>query len=189
MAETFFWTADEIETARKMWARGESLTRIGICLGKTRNAIGGLMNRRRDIFPMRGPARHSPTRQGAARIAAPVRHRPSPVIVAKKALAVKKQVAGPDLSPVDFQTIPDDVAFSPKNSLFAPRNPVPFLLVRDSQCKWPLWGKDEKPGADSLCCGEPALVGSSWCRHHMARCIQPPKIPGVKEGHQPGASA
>lgn len=43
---------------------------------------------------------------------------------------------------------------------------VAFLDVSDRQCRFPLWGADENPGAAGLCCGAAIDFGMVYCGFH-----------------------
>lgn len=47
---------------------------------------------------------------------------------------------------------------------------VPFLAVREGQCRFPLWG-EAVPSADALmCCGAATDGEAPYCKAHRARC-------------------
>lgn len=45
---------------------------------------------------------------------------------------------------------------------------VPFLKLRDDQCRWPKYGD----GLDMYCCGKSVVKGSRYCEEHNGRSAQ-----------------
>ena len=154
--ETFFWSEHDLAQAQAMWAKGLSARQIGAALGRPRNSICGLAHRRRDLFPARVTTFRS---TGTVATRKPARPHAAP----------RKQSAP---NPAGSGGIPADEPFVEiVDALFVSAHQVSFLAVRDSQCKWPLWGADGRPGADSLCCGTDVVAGKSWCRHHLRLAV------------------
>lgn len=54
--------------------------------------------------------------------------------------------------------------------------PVTMLQLRDSHCRFPMWGHDEIVGATGLFCAKPRLGNSSYCEAHHRLCIGLPHV-------------
>lgn len=50
--------------------------------------------------------------------------------------------------------------------------PILFVDRRRSQCAFIA---DDARGAETMCCGRPVVLGSSWCAGHKAICTIPPE--------------
>lgn len=141
------WTAEQDARGREMWAAGKSSTFIALVLGDgiTRKAVLG--RARRGPWP-RSDALREELRLEYARSAAVQG-------ADKRRLERTGKLIGPRL-------VPDH---KPAKRRF-PGAQVPLLLAREGQCRYFV---SERP--DWVVCGEPVVMGSSWCSKHMAKCF------------------
>lgn len=143
------WTADQDMRGRAMWTAGKSSTLIALTLGDgiTRKAVIGRAKRQK--WP-RSDAMRAELKIEYARAAAERG-------VEKRRLARTGKLIGPRL-------VPDQ---KPIERRF-PGAQVPLLLARDGQCRYFM---SEQP--DWIVCGDPVVLGSSWCGKHRAKCFTP----------------
>jgi len=79
----------------------------------------------------------------------------------------------------------DGLAKSPRRPLPKPRSPrktarlfaVPFdpILFVDKRRNQCAFIADDARGVETMCCGRPVVLGSSWCAGHKAICTIPPE--------------
>lgn len=71
------------------------------------------------------------------------------------------------MSPAASPAAPAPVAAPPP---FESRDPVLFTETVANQCRWPLWGHNERPKADAMfVCGAPTPDGRPYCTHHAEK--------------------
>lgn len=161
------WTAEAKAELTRLWELGWETTPIAEHLGVTKNAVCGMV--RRLNLPQRRAGSHGRIMRGNGVVAFANRVRaksfnhprhPCPscgeltqnkvcprcreAAVAKRKLTIKQQAA---------------LAQRPPAAPSAPPAGVP--LTSAGTCQWPL--TDGKPWRF---CGEPAVVGCSWCAEH-----------------------
>ena len=145
------WTKEEIDIAIKLAKKGMKATEIATHLnGRTRNAVIGLLHRRKimiSVFrpksylkrPPRGP-RKKPSL-------------PQPKI--KKEPEKKKQLIDNAI----------DYLFEKKVD-FVKYGKTEITNAHSSQCRW-------IDGEDTIVCGEPIVKNSAWCKDHYKRVYTP----------------
>jgi hypothetical protein len=139
------WSAEEMQTAKDLWATGMSADLIGARLGRSRGSILGLADRNRDLLPPRGmPARFKGGHKGNGK------PRAAALSIPRRAMKIS--------SDLDWRETIDPN--------FVPLNPVRFLDTTRMTCKWPLWGTGDNPGAEGMCCGDAVEPPQRYCRHH-----------------------
>jgi GcrA cell cycle regulator len=162
-----FWTEDRIARAAKIWNDGGSGGEVARQLGCSRNAAIGIAYRNPDLFNTK------PKRIKLARLPRQEpKFRPKSVKpIAPPRVAALRTVATvtSELQEL-FETA--EPTIEKVDPSFAPIRPIPFLLVTDMTCRWPLWQMPENPGGQGLCCGDPADAGSSWCTYHRGKARQ-----------------
>jgi len=159
MAAQSIWTETEFQAAIKMRADGRSAAEIARELGKTRNAVMGIMHRNRDVFPKKetpAPMVGRPRKDGT-----PPRQRHHMTTTSSRPIVETPRVVAPPVLPeepiVEIEAAP------------IAAEPVTFLAVSDRQCKWPLWAFPANPGGDGLCCGARIELGETYCGPHWVR--------------------
>ena len=142
------WTEADKETLRAEWATGLSASKIGAKLGRTKSSVLSRAHR------MGLPERPSPIGAGSKKTVAAPKQVDAPVIV-----RVRAPVAKPKRAPAP-------VAFAEAPSPHVPAMP-PNAALGKSPCQFPLWSHGQRPvfrDGTPWVCGNPAILGQSWCR-------------------------
>lgn len=157
----------QLHEASKMWRDGKSISEIGAHFDHSRSAIGGLMNRRRDLFPDKGGAgKGRPRKDGT-----PARARPP-----KAEKPVKLKLAAPSLTRDESATAFPDSEIPKTLSAPAARVVAPISKrltlteLTERTCKWPIGDPAEK---DFHFCGSEAELTASYCPYHAKLAYQP----------------
>ena len=165
------WTISRVARLKDLWAQGLSgtqirdelsLQRIPDELAPTRCAILGKVHR------LRLPCRESPTKCRAPRRPRPTRNGGS-VISALKAMERALPV----------------IPFRPREP--DPVEPVPSVAFCDlgyGDCKY----FSAEAAYDVMCCGAPAIVGTSWCIFHSRIVYQKAKSPEQRQAELDSAA-
>lgn len=186
------WSAEEVETLKRLWAEGLSATAIAAQLpGRTRNAVLGYTDRHREIVGKRCPEVDRANHSKAVRMAI-VRRKTEladvpkpPKLKPSKAVAHRPKGSARIAAPAPMvmaRTLAEDVP-SPSlphgwkreggthrdlSGFVVPGvEPVPFGRVGSGQCRFMLASFQADDGAASACCGAATLPGKSWCTDHM----------------------
>jgi hypothetical protein len=139
------WSAEEIQTAKELWATGMSADLIGARLGRSRGSILGMADRNRDLLPPRGmPVHFKGGHKGSGK------PRAAALSIPRRAMKITDDL--------DWRETIDES--------FVPTNPVRFLDLTSRTCRWPLWETGDNPGAHGLCCGEDVTPPQRYCRYH-----------------------
>jgi GcrA cell cycle regulator len=159
MVEINDWTGEMVSELRKLWAYGISASRIGKTLGVTKNAVVG------KAHALGLPGRKSGGRKGMHGKAVKVR------------AAKKPRKVAPPVEP----------APSPVEPVFEDTSQNPTILtIGMHQCRFPLWGHDERPTINSPFCGLPVKPGVSYCPAHAAKMFgKPEPHPGKPADYRP----
>jgi GcrA cell cycle regulator len=144
------WTEARLEHLRVRWLEdGASAGLIGRELGVSRNAVIGKVFRQ----GWRRGARTTP-REKLRRAA-----KPRPARVHRPRLVAA--VAAPPMAREDDLRMGRDLP--------ADAAPAAFIDLAAGRCTWPIESVEAPGHARMLCCGAPALGGSSYCAGHAAR--------------------
>ncbi|WP_283196654.1 GcrA family cell cycle regulator [Rhizobium sp. BT04] len=168
-----FWTEARIELAEKMWRDGSSAARIAAEIGGvTRNAVLGIMNRKRDRFPLKSDNAAAPKRFRTAVVARPPRAAKPVKAPAPKIERPKPSAMLSDLGVrVDMPTRPSG-PFQHRGVILDQSKVVPFVNVSSSSCRWPLTDFGDAGGPDMPCCGRQHRGGTSpdsaYCPEHAS---------------------
>lgn len=156
-AMTKNWTKEELDIVVRMANDGRTASQIAIALktGRTRNAVIGVINRRKISLQIKRP--QAPPRKpnkgrgtvvlGIANIRVPRSNPEPPKVVA----AVEKFVAPLKRPDVEY-------------------GPTLFTDTEHDQCRFIIGRK----GHDSIVCGE-IVFKRSWCKHHYKIVYVPPE--------------
>jgi len=180
-AHDYDWTPAALETLERLWAEGISITRIGIEMGCSRNAVVAKAHRR-NLAP-RAPAitRLSAERRETvlAMLLAGVAHR-AIARDAKVSVHTVRDIARKQAK----KAAAEPPAAAPRIGLTrvhidlsratGPGRGVGMLDLSRSQCQWPLWGR-ERP--TFRCCGAPSSPGRPYCAEHAARAYRRVEVP------------
>lgn len=168
-----FWTEERIELAAKMWRDGSSAAYIATTIGGvTRNAVLGIMNRKRDRFPLKSDNPVAPKRFRSAAVARPPRAAKRVKAPAPKIERPKPSAMLADLGVrVDMPTRPSG-PFQHRGVILDQSKVVSFVNVSSSSCRWPLTDFADADGPDMPCCGRPRRGGtppdSAYCAEHAS---------------------
>ncbi|RFB95201.1 hypothetical protein B5K11_09620 [Rhizobium leguminosarum bv. trifolii] len=171
------WTDERIDLAERMWKDGQSATAIAAKLrGVSRNAVLGVMNRKRDRFPLRGGkagiGRNVPMspKEKKGRAAAKAPKQPKPQFEAPKPTARLADLGV--IARVPKAT--SEAKFPHRGAVLpggAPQG-VAFALLTHWQCGWPLTDFEDADGPDMPCCGRRRrgqdAPDSAYCAEHAA---------------------
>jgi GcrA cell cycle regulator len=152
------WTAERVETLKKLVAENWSSGAIAREFGVTRNTIIGKLHRMgmsTQIAPGSGKAS-----EGAITLRATRRAKGNPTGVKGVRGAVRK--AAVVLKPVELPRLEDA----------PPSLDVPFLSLPRKACQWPASGA----GLTLLCCGNPTAHHESmapYCAYHLRLAYTP----------------
>lgn len=186
------WSAEEVETLKRLWAEGLSATAIAAQLpGRTRNAVLGYTDRHREIVGKRCPEVSRANHSKAVRMAM-VRRKtelaeapPPPKLKPAKAAAHRPKGSARIASPAPMVMKPTLV--EPIEPVALPHGwqraggvhrdlsrfqvpglkPVRLDEVGSRQCRFTLAGFHADDGSATQCCGAPVASGKSWCADHM----------------------
>ncbi len=158
-----FWTEERVETVKTLWADGLTASQIGDRLGCTRNSVIGKVSRLKlpGRVVVRGSLAYASTRNKAGKSQIRKSYG-STSFLSPLQLALQKIRA--DAEPVPAPSVPDVARVS-------------FDDLEDKQCKYipshidPKKTKTNEPQY----CGEPKVIGLSYCAAHAQRCYAPPR--------------
>jgi len=153
-AMTKGWTKEELDIVVRMANDGRSASQIAIVLktGRTRNAVIGVINRRKISLQIKRP--QPPPRKPRKTVVLSIvnvrvpRSNPEPPMAVA---AVEKFVAPLKRPDVEY-------------------GPTLFTETERDQCRFIIGRKDH----DSIVCGEPVFK-RSWCKHHYKIVYVPPE--------------
>jgi hypothetical protein len=151
---THGWTKEELDIVVRMANDGRSASQIAIVLntGRTRNAVIGVINRRKISLQIKRP--QPPPRKPRKTVVLSIvnvrvpRSTPNPP---KAVAAVEKFVAPLKRPNVEY-------------------GPTLFTETERDQCRFIIGRR----GHDSIVCGEP-IFKKSWCKHHYKIVYVPPE--------------
>jgi len=146
------WTEERVEFLKKCWADGLSASQVAAKMGLTRNAVIGkvcrlgLAGRKLAQTPR---VRSSPPRSGAGVVGAISLHR-------------RKRPSNPSGAiPPDTSVLERLAAETPPPEFLG----IPFLDLEPNHCRYP-----RGEGRDTLFCGQPKMLESSYCAHCHRLC-------------------
>ncbi len=154
------WTDERVEMLKKLWAEGLSASQVAKQLGGvTRNAVIGKVHRL-GLSGRATPSRPARPRQQTTRATAPLRGRPDPLVVERRAdeargaapLAERAEAARVEVETLD------------------PAQRATVLTLTEHTCKWPI-GDPGRPGFHF--CGRGADSNSPYCADHARLAYQP----------------
>jgi hypothetical protein len=151
---THGWTKEELDIVVRMANDGRTASQIAIALktGRTRNAVIGVINRRKISLQIKRP--QPPPRKPRKTVVLSIvnvrvpRSNPDP----PKAVAAVEKFVAPLKRP--------DVEYGP----------TLFTETERDQCRFIIGRR----GHDSIVCGEP-IFKKSWCKHHYKIVYVPPE--------------
>lgn len=143
-----------IERIAALLAAGRSGAEIGCEIGRSRNAVIGLVHRTPALLAI-GFRRPPPSMYWTVRKRAKIEH---PVTRIRAKAAAKERPAPP-----------------PEPIVVAPVSRPTIAEIRDHQCRWPLWG-DAVGITDKRYCGMKKVRGS-YCAKHAAKSYANGRIP------------
>ena len=181
------WRADEVDKAAELWKQGFSAGQIARELGRSRNSVCGIADRKRDMFPPRGTPGSTLTKAARARaqrdtpadaglkkrivnqVSRDARNRERAI---EKAAALRGGNAPAESDDLDMATVfAVDPSSGAKGDLARFRlsdvQSVAFVDLKSGQCKLTLIGFNDVAGPFSPCCG--AATGDPlkpWCPAH-----------------------
>lgn len=155
------WTKDEIARVGELLKAGQSATKIALVVGRSRNAVIGLVHRNKALSDV--GLKGNVTRLAEDRI--------------RKPRAPRKPTAAPKHEPLGsnrFKKLREKVTGTEPASKQLPRwsaqtdAPEPRnLSIMDLEwldCRWPV--NNPERGEQHLFCGHQRASGSSYCAHH-----------------------
>lgn len=158
------WTADRIETLRKLWADGVSASHIADRLGGvSRNAVIGKVHRLRLHVHPNALDADAPRKPPASRKKRQLVKPPKPKV---KPLVGQAQFARKKPDPVKMAEVKKIEDRPPPSSMPSP------LLVRlfelnHNDCRWPVQGEK----SNTLFCGRNIEPGCSYCPEHKQMSV------------------
>ncbi|OAB57517.1 hypothetical protein AY599_23615 [Leptolyngbya valderiana BDU 20041] len=187
------WSDADYAEAKRLWAAGESAAQIAAVVGRSRNAVCGMVHRNPADFAKRRTRRAAPKRSNPA--PAPKRagaRPPAATPPARRAAPGSRSGAGdlPDKSdvrkPTRSRRKSDQNAERPfplrDDGLPLRAAPVAFEDVPAGRCRWPVdLGLDAPGGPAMVVCGAPVSHAGSQrsmarthCPAHLAKAGQSP---------------
>lgn len=166
------WTDERVETLKKMWAEGQSASKIAKELGNvTRNAVIGKVHRL-----------GLSNRTGGS----PAEDEPAPAPAAEESVAAESGVEEPQPqpSPVRRQIVPAGQPLPPQPSAneISPEalasvrevektaKKIGLMDLTERTCKWPVGD----PATENFWfCGLPVQAGKPYCDAHVGVAFQP----------------
>ncbi len=170
-------TDNKLEQIKGMWAKGMSVTQIGVALGTSRNAVSGFINRNRDPFDRRkDPAAprakvepKTPKRTGRPPALARI-----PKFRAESETGIQDSEIPNTSSDIrTLEAVPD----TPTKRFID--------LARSCECKFIMTSFQAACGPESPVCGRPAAIGEPYCTPHMRLTNNPPpRRTGTKRAYR-----
>lgn len=169
---SFSWTDGNLEAAAQMWRDGRSANEIAVALGTTKNSVLGVAHRKRAQFAVRDPLKSKTMDERERQAALDQRRKKLRVTRITNAEPIRKarqqammKAAG------EAPSWMDGLQKHPKSDLsrfrLADVAPVPFALLNDRQCRFPLECCEVKSGPDTPCCGAETEIGIDYCGAHL----------------------
>lgn len=156
------WTDERVELLKTLWAEGLSAAQIANKMGGvTRNAVIGKVHR----LGLSGRATPAKPQRGCG-----------PATEHKEDAAEK-----PSRSEIR-SVIPEPDSIAPL--VLDSGDKTTVNTIKNNMCKWPI-GDPAKD--DFHFCGQPAMVGKSYCAHHARMAFQPPQRRDRTEVRRPAA--
>lgn len=156
------WTDERVELLKTLWAEGLSAAQIANKMGGvTRNAVIGKVHR----LGLSGRATPAKPQRGCG----PAQHR-------------KEEETSKSARPEIRSVIPEPESIAPL--VLDSGDKTTVNTIKNNMCKWPI-GDPAKD--DFHFCGQPALVGKSYCSHHARMAFQPPQRRDRTEVRRPAA--
>lgn len=157
----FDWTNEAIEILKKRWAEKLSAQKIGDELGTTRNAVIGKINRLGLGRKSSGPRAKEEKPVPVEPVVEPVIDKPIEII----ASAVIALMADPEtLEASEAPELEETLASVATANEPRPENSKTIWELGYGDCRWNLSSGMEHPSP--YYCGEPALIGKSYCLAH-----------------------
>jgi GcrA cell cycle regulator len=148
------WTDEQIAEVKRLWTIGHSAKQISIRVGKSRNAVIGIIHRKG--FNGRQPAPR------VTKPRAPKRQSPAALIVRPATTPRPERRTKPIEAPPQ------------------PRSDKPGLLqLRSTDCKW-TYGDPLQPGFHF--CGAPQVLASPYCAAHQRISVAPKEMTPARPG-------
>lgn len=159
-------TETQIEDMARMWREGLVAREIAAAVGITPGSFAGLTHRRRDLFPARPSnfmALKAKPRSGGRKRGKAAGGAGQPSVFRSTPERHERHVA-------EAVAAVSGGRFDLDRHALAGVEPVPFLDVRNGQCRFPLQSFGEPGGVSMMCCGAEVLTGRSYCAAHQAIC-------------------
>lgn len=184
------WRAEEVDKAAALWKQGLSAGQIAKELGRSRNSVCGIADRKRDLFPPRGTPGSTLTKAARARaqrdtpadaglkkrivnqLSRDARNRDRAI---EKAQALRNGEAPAEPIETENFDIASVFTVDPTSGTkgdfsrlkLSGVESVAFVDLKNGQCKLPLVGFHEVAGPFSPCCGaDTGDVTRPWCTAH-----------------------
>ncbi len=157
MAEPSPWTEERLETLKKLWTEGVSITQIGEALGVSRNSIAGKVHRL-GLIKRQSPILGSTAKKTAQKSAPPVAKKDAPPA------AKKTPDKTPDKTPAKKTFVP---ITPPDPIIWAEDQPLKLVLRNldwsRNKCSWPT---GDPQNTDFKFCGKKVVAGKPYCNDH-----------------------
>lgn len=138
------WTEERLAIAARLWKAGWTEAEVADQMGCSKAAFALTKKRYRAVFD---GERAKPTLE-------------------QKPKRVKREVP-PNLDEL-FEQSEGKAAADGRRFILAWREPVAFIDLRPTQCKFPASAPDEPNGPDTPCCGAERAMGMPYCLAHAA---------------------
>jgi len=162
MPRSDLWTDENKKVARDMWMKGHSALYIGNQMGKTRDAIMGLMHRL-GLLRVNRPANPHPHQQKKHNQYAG-RQRVIPLGVPRKPLAVILGHRRSDGKPATVKDVPMPEPSVAAKTSYRKGGKVDLMGLRSNSCRWPLG--DPQKHSEFGYCGAATDGIAAYCTIH-----------------------
>lgn len=153
MASGIAWSSADLVLLRVLWDEGLSGTQIGLRIGRTKNAVIGMVHR------LMLPARPSPLPNGPVRNHKKLLRAPPITLAPLSSLAGAGTIHIPTRSLAPRTTPSKRPATTPE-----PKREQVVRKGPQRTCEWP-FGEPGNPGFHF--CGQPAAFGRPYCADHV----------------------